>query len=389
MFGMVPIHSLDGLRHAIVHQALCASMKIAFIATNFLDYSLEFACELGLSDDVLLLVDGRRLEKDAGQALIAQARARTRFVPFRQHSGPLWPKTTAAIAARLIAFRPDIVLAHEDWRPYCGPTLRLAARIAKLVLIVHDPAPHPGRDGENARRNAKQIETFRSLAGLILVHGEKCAGLLASVLKAARPITSIPHGPGLRPQHIEPPPDKNRLLMFGRMEAYKGLDVLLEACRILDARHVPYELTLAGTGPELTFLQGEFRSLKSCTVRNEFVAREEAIRLFHDCDFVLAPYTGASQSGVVAAAFANGRPVIASDIGGLPDVIQNGKNGYLVPPGNPNLLAAAISQAFEDRKNGQALWKAALFSSEHDFTWKIAAARLRDAAKYLTSRSKI
>lgn len=355
-------------------------MRLAFFASNFLDYSLEFASELGLSHDVLLLVDGRRLQKEAGDALIVKAAKRTRLVPFRQHTGPLWPKTTATVIAKLAAFRPDTIIAHEDWRPYVGMTVRLAAKIARLVLIVHDPVPHIGRDGENARRNAWQVDGFRAIASHLLVHGERCAATLKSVLKVQRPITSIPHGPILRPRNVEPPPGTGRLLMYGRMEAYKGLPILLQACRILDAQSCDYHLTLAGMGPELSALQQDFRALRSCTVRNDFISREDSIQLFRECDFALAPYTGASQSGVIAAAFANGRPVIASDVGGLPDVVQDRRNGFLVPAGNPQALADAIHEGLKGSPSNRNLWRAALSCSEQEFSWSAAANRLTQIA---------
>ena len=74
------------------------------------------------------------------------------------------------------------------------------------------------------------------------------------------------------------------------------------------------------------------------------------IQATQDADFVVLPYRDATQSGVIAAALGNGRPVIASRVGGIPENIRDGEEGLLVMPGDPAALAAAIERALSSRE---------------------------------------
>ncbi len=78
------------------------------------------------------------------------------------------------------------------------------------------------------------------------------------------------------------------------------------------------------------------------TVLNAFALPTDIMRSIQEADCVLLPYLSATQSGVLAAAYAGRRYVIASDIGGLRDIVVDGRNGILVPPGDAQALASAV-----------------------------------------------
>ncbi len=77
-----------------------------------------------------------------------------------------------------------------------------------------------------------------------------------------------------------------------------------------------------------------------------FIPDAEIATWFAAADVVLAPYRIEAQSGVALTAFHFARPVIATTVGGLPEIIQEGENGYLVPPDDPDALARAIDRFF-------------------------------------------
>jgi glycosyltransferase involved in cell wall biosynthesis len=85
-------------------------------------------------------------------------------------------------------------------------------------------------------------------------------------------------------------------------------------------------------------------------VQNRYISDEEASRLMHDATIVVLPYTSATQSGVAALAQAFGRPIIASAVGGLKEMVIHGKTGLLVPPGDVAALADAMRSLAENRK---------------------------------------
>ena len=92
-----------------------------------------------------------------------------------------------------------------------------------------------------------------------------------------------------------------------------------------------------------------------------------------ESDVVVAPYSEASQSGVVAAAFANGRAVIASRVGGLPDFISDGVNGLLVPPSDAGALSKAIQRWAASSDLQTRLNDGARLTAETTISWETAA----------------
>ena len=84
---------------------------------------------------------------------------------------------------------------------------------------------------------------------------------------------------------------------------------------------------------------------------NEYIAKEEVQGYFTAADLVVQPYVSATGSGVIQIAFAFNKPVIATRVGSLPEVKENGKTGYIVPPKSTNDLAKAIIRFFKENKS--------------------------------------
>ena len=140
----------------------------------------------------------------------------------------------------------------------------------------------------------------------------------------------------------------NVALFFGHVRPFKGLDIALRAWRLLKT-----DVTLLVAGEAWWKGEEEYRRLAEGlgNVRFEFrfIPDAEMATYFAAADVVLAPYRIEAQSGVALAAFHFGRPVIASTVGGLPEIIEEGQNGMLVPPDDPAALAAAIDAFFARR----------------------------------------
>ena len=76
-------------------------------------------------------------------------------------------------------------------------------------------------------------------------------------------------------------------------------------------------------------------------------------KFFAACDLVVLPYESATQSGVIQVAYSFDKAVLATNVGGLPDVVENGKTGYIVEPHNPNLIAEAVEDFFGNERAEQ------------------------------------
>jgi hypothetical protein len=102
-------------------------------------------------------------------------------------------------------------------------------------------------------------------------------------------------------------------------------------------------------------------------VLDRYVPDEEVGDLVAAADCVVLPYRAATQSGVVLVAYAGGCPVISTAVGGLPEVVDDGVTGYLVPPEDPDALAAAILRFFDE--GGRASFEAAVARKAQEFSW--------------------
>ncbi|MDX1583226.1 MAG: glycosyltransferase, partial [Thermoanaerobaculia bacterium] len=99
-----------------------------------------------------------------------------------------------------------------------------------------------------------------------------------------------------------------------------------------------------------------------------FIPDDEIAAVFAASEVVVAPYRREAQSGVALTAFHFGRPVVATEVGGLPEIIEDGANGFLVPPGDPETLAAVLDRFFEGDLWGP-LSKGARSSAAH-YSWE-------------------
>ena len=150
-----------------------------------------------------------------------------------------------------------------------------------------------------------------------------------------------------------------RALFFGHIRPFKGLDILLEAWKRLKS-----DVTLVVAG-EPWF---GFKAVPQANVRFDlrYVPDADVARYFNETDVVIAPYRTEAQSGVAMTAFHFGKPVIASRVGGLPDIID-GENGILIPPEDPDALAKAVDEFFTTRDRA-AMARAAAATARR-FSW--------------------
>lgn len=296
--------------------------------------------------------------------------------PFlRQHfypgmAGPLWsrlPRPAMRMAkgfshigsmARLLRvlsrWRPDVI--HFQWCPLPavdGRFLPLLRKIAPIVLTVHDTMPFNGAPGSRLQ-NLGSLAVFRAFDHLI-VHTDQGIARVTAHLGTADRISLIPHGllheeSAHDPATMRTMPDRPvTLLLFGQIKPYKGVDVLLRAVARLDPEKrtgcrvrvvgKPYMDTapLLGLARQLgiaDMVEFDFR----------FVPDGEMMAMMDDASVLVFPYREIEASGVLMAAIARGRPVIASRLGAFAELIENGREGFLVPPGDEAALADAIDR---------------------------------------------
>lgn len=146
--------------------------------------------------------------------------------------------------------------------------------------------------------------------------------------------------------------EKRVILFFGYVRKYKGLDVLIRAfAKVrdkLDARLLIVGEFYDDKKPYADLIDS-LHVTKSVTIIDRYVANEEVAQYFCAGDVVILPYRSASQSGIVQISYALGKPVIATDAGGLPDVVTDGVTGYVVRKGDADSLADGMLKFYSNK----------------------------------------
>ncbi|MGB9663935.1 MAG: glycosyltransferase [Ignavibacteria bacterium] len=144
--------------------------------------------------------------------------------------------------------------------------------------------------------------------------------------------------------------NKRVLLFFGYVRAYKGLMNLIEAMPYLLKENENYFLLIVGEFYESKDKYFErIKKLnigKNVLVIDEFVPNEEVGLYYSAADLVVLPYNSATQSGILNIAYGFKKPVVVTNVGGLPELVENGKTGFIVEPQNPLALAEGIKKYF-------------------------------------------
>lgn len=248
-----------------------------------------------------------------------------------------------------VARAADVVVA--PWiTPLQAPALRTvfrAARPTPAVLVVHNPEPH-----ERFPFSEPLTRWILKATSGVVTHTEVAREMLEPMAPGTRFAVS-PHPSNLLITRLDPPSrPPNRLLFFGFVRPYKGIGTLLEAVGRLRGRGVDVRLTIAG---QVWGDVAEWRERIDLVGVEDvvdfepgYVPDHDVSRLLAEHHAVVAPYRTATQSGVVPLAYAAGRPVIATRVGGLVEQVAEGTTGFLADPADPGDLARAIHELFED-----------------------------------------
>ncbi len=335
------------------------SMRIACLVPSILPYGVEIANAVALRHEVQFVTTspGRDLLADPNSAslrrLLRELLAPSvvlQQLPYRLLRDPhsiIQPFLVARIIRR---WQPDVVhLQHTSDPRICTAVWLL--RSLPLVVTVHDVN---WQHGAKRQRREFMLEWPLRLADATIVHGETLRRLYLRTYPFGAPerVHVIPHGAyslyaKLRnPTVIERP---NTVLFFGRMHPYKGLDTMIRAARIMAQTCPTARIIVAGTGPVLTERRAELDSLGNVDVICRFLENQEVAELFQRAAVVAVPYEEASQSGVVALAYAFGKPVVATAVGALPEAVIHEETGYLAPAGDASAVARAILNLLRDK----------------------------------------
>lgn len=138
--------------------------------------------------------------------------------------------------------------------------------------------------------------------------------------------------------------EPDTILFFGRISPYKGVEYLIEAFADVKKELPRTRLMIAGNGS----FWFDPKPPEGCEIYNRHIPNDELARLIQRAALIVAPYTDATFSAVIMTAYAFGKPVIASAVGGIPEIVHDGVTGRLVPARDSKILADTIVEVLSD-----------------------------------------
>ena len=221
----------------------------------------------------------------------------------------------------------------------------------RMVLTVHDPFPHSY--SETFIFNLRRKVGFALTSNFVILNkNQKTDFIKYYHLEKKNVIESQLSNYTLFQMLVNDSKKCNEneeyILAFGRICRYKGFDYLLPAMKKVHEKHPECKLVIAGKG-DFHFDISEYASLDYIDLRNRFIPDEEMVSLVKNALFMVCPYTDATQSGVIMSSYAFYRPVVATNVGGLPEMVIDGKYGFIVQEKNVDALADAIIKLLDNR----------------------------------------
>lgn len=291
--------------------------------------------------------------------------------------------------ARVVStLRPDVVQLADLRFGIDGVLVRLLVRRFRGVAFVdlaHTPKPlvEQRSTGSLYKESWGVMNllglAYRSLDGIVVL-GESSRDELLRTWPDVKSVYSMPHGNYGRfvdeVDTVAPSGCPRRVVLFGTWTRYKGIDDLLRVWPEVVLEVPDAELVIAGEASgdvDVGAIQLAAASCRGVTLDQRYLPMDDALRIVSGARVVVAPYLAANQSGVVTLAQSLGRPVVATDVGDLGDLVRHDLTGLLIPPGDSEALAAALVRMLKEPETADRLGAAGRALVEREGSWSSLA----------------
>lgn len=269
-----------------------------------------------------------------------------------------------ASAKRIRKMNPDLIII-QWWHPYFAPCYWVMCKFfknIKILFLCHNVFPH-----ERFPMDYILTKSVLKQGDYFIVHSTQDAEDLKSIKSdAVYKKTVLPTYNAFKFQNMSKQEGRQQLglldntkilLFFGFVREYKGLQYLLKAMPQVTGQLAEVKLLIVGDfdNNKNDYLEmiRELDIQESIKIYDGYIPDKEVEKFFAASDVVILPYESATQSAIVQIAYGFEKPVIATKVGGLPEVVTNDKTGYIVEAKNSEQLAKAIIRYFQENKREQ------------------------------------
>ncbi len=292
-----------------------------------------------------------------------------------------------AVGNEIKKLKPAIVVVRY-WLPFLGPCLGTILRrvrknnFTKVVCIADNIIPHEKRPGDKmfTRYFVRSVDAFITMSEKVLNDLKKFV--------PNKPAKFVPHplydnfGEKITNEEarkkLNIDPDVKLLLFFGFIRKYKGLDILLKAIKILASGKSDIKLLIAGEFYEdeknYEALMNDPEIKEQLIVQTNFIADSEVKYYLCACDVVVQPYRKATQSGVTPLAYHFEKPMIVTNVGGLPSLVPDGRVGLVAEPDAVD-IAEKIQEYF---RLGENYFLPHLREEKKKYSWEAMVSAITD-----------
>jgi len=298
------------------------------------------------------------------------------------------PLNWIKVGKRIKNERPDIVVVRY-WIPLMGPALgTILKKVRKnkhtrVICIADNIIPHEHRPGDKAF-----TRYFLKTCGAFITMSEKVMSDLRNFVPKDKPAILIQHplydnfGEIISKTEarakLKIKNDESIVLFFGFIRKYKGLDILLDAMKILKPQMSNLKLLVAGEfyEDEKPYLEqiNKLGINDNVILRTNFIPDSEVKYYLCAADAVIQPYRNATQSGVTPLAYYFEKPMIVTNVGGLPSLVPNEKAGIVTEPTAPS-IANAILHFYQ---LGENYFLPHLRSEKQKYSWANLVTAIKD-----------
>ncbi len=343
-------------------------MRVILISYHGLaDYTIALANALAQKNEVMLIL----AQKSAGPFLNHIDQSICKYlVNFPRLRNPLNLFYTLKIYFAIRKFKPDIIHFQGGfiWFSFILPLLLKWP----VITTIHDAEPHKGDESSKNMRWFLPNFLATRFSSKLIVHGENIRNQLVYNSKiSSEKIASILHGNGfIHKKNLKKIKCKDfQILFFGRILEYKGLPNLIKAEPLITAEIPDLKICIAGDGILMKKYEKLIIDRSRFEIYNKYIDQELMEELFRSSSLVVLPYSEASQSGIISIAYAYARPVIATRVGALPELVEHKRTGWLVPPNNVCELAQGIITLLKNKRLREELGQNAFRKAKNEMSW--------------------